>query len=386
MEAVDWHPPCTTSTVKAGRCGDITPQRKGNFVKEGLTLSQLAAEIERQNAVKRDFAADTRKVSVTEDMKQVVLANGKPENAQSFGISAYAHDQLAERLKLYRRDYQRLAQDHPDLLAPLVNGLLHREPKEAMLRVLDGKVRAVVSNRYRRLDNFDLAKAVLPVLSEIPDLRVESTNFTETRLYIKAVFPMVQAEVKVGDVVQAGIVVSNSEVGDGRVSVEPLVFRLICLNGLIVPDYGLKQQHVGRKHDTLDDSYELYTDETRQLDDAAFWSKVVDTVRAMSKPEVFEGIVAKLRSATRDKITAPVQDVVELVGKRNGYTEGTQAGILQHLIAGGDLSRYGLLNAVTRQSQDEESYESATQLEKDGGRILELAPTDWKRIAERVTH
>jgi hypothetical protein len=46
-----------------------------------------------------------------------------------------------------------------------------------MLRTLDGQVRAVLSDRYRRLDNFDLAESVLPILQQCrKSLRVGRTD------------------------------------------------------------------------------------------------------------------------------------------------------------------------------------------------------------------
>ena len=38
-----------------------------------------------------------------------------------------------------------------------------------MVRTLDGQVRAVLSDRYRRLDNYDLAENVLPILQQLPE-------------------------------------------------------------------------------------------------------------------------------------------------------------------------------------------------------------------------
>ena len=45
------------------------------------------------------------------------------------------------------------------------------------------------------------------------------------------------------------------------------------------------------------------------------------------------------------------------------------SGILGHLAAGGNLSRWGFANAVTRYAQDVESYDRATELEKLGGKL-----------------
>jgi hypothetical protein len=104
-----------------------------------------------------------------------------------------------------------------------------------MLRTLDGSMRAFLSDRYRRLDNYDLASAVLPVLKEMGEgLKIVSTELTESKMYIKVINERLELEVKQGDVVQAGMVISNSEVGMGSLKVEPLIYRLICTNGCAV--------------------------------------------------------------------------------------------------------------------------------------------------------
>ena len=69
---------------------------------------------------------------------------------------------------------------------------------------------------------------------------------TENRLYLKIVNHRLEMEVVPGDYVQAGVVISNSEVGLGSVSVQPLVYRLLCINGMVVNDMGERKNHVGR--------------------------------------------------------------------------------------------------------------------------------------------
>lgn len=53
---------------------------------------------------------------------------------------------------------------------------------------------------------------------------------------------------------------------------------------------------------------------------------------------------------------------------------------MKYLIAGGDLSMYGLSNAVTRVSQDVESYDRATTLEGIGWQVATMEPAQWKQI------
>lgn len=352
-------------------------------MKQGLSLVEMARELERRQATSKDYIADTRKIEVAADADRIVLMNGNGPLG-NFGINQYAHRQLGEHLKIPAKFYDRMHQAYPDLLAHNLNELLRREPSRQMLRVLDGNLRAFVSDRFRALDNYDLANAVLPELERLPEIRIESTQFTETRFYLKAVFPRVQAEVKKGDVVQAGIVISNSEVGAGSLMVAPLVFRLVCLNGMVAQDYGQKRYHVGKKAaGELEMAYEYYSDQTKRLDDAALWAKVRDTVRGVAQNDVFKSIVSKMQAASEEKIeSADIQEVVEVTANKFGYGESSKNGILKHLIEGGDLSRYGLMNAITRQSQDEEDYDVASKMEADGGRVIELARTDWQEIAK----
>lgn len=102
---------------------------------------------------------------------------------------------------------------------------------------MDGRLRAFLSDRYRRLDNLELIDHVLPVISQMKGCEVVSADITETHLYLKVINKTMKTEIVPGDIVQAGFVVSNSEIGLGALKVEPLVYRLICKNGMISKDY-----------------------------------------------------------------------------------------------------------------------------------------------------
>ena len=78
------------------------------------------------------------------------------------------------------------------------------------------------------------------------------------------------------------------------------------------------------------------------------------------------------------KVTAV--DVVQLTAQSYGINAEEQEGILKYLIEGGDLSLYGLSNAVTRASQDVVSYDRATTLEGIGWQVATMEPQQWKQI------
>jgi hypothetical protein len=249
-----------------------------------------------------------------------------------------------------------------------------------MIRTLDGNARAFLTERFRPLDHYDLSETIIPTLTQ-NGCRIESAELTERRLYIKAVTERLTLEVKKGDVVQAGIVVSNSEIGCGSVRVEPMVFRLVCLNGMIANDASMRKYHVGRSGEAGDIAEEFFKDSTRRADDRAFWMKVRDVVEGAFKRDVFERILQRMQMATEMEIPADPVKVIEVVAEKYGLQESEQSGVLRHLIKGGDLTQWGLVNAITRASQDVEGYDRATEMERLGGQVLELPKHDWQQIA-----
>lgn len=349
-------------------------------MKSGLSITAMAAELERQANAKRDFIAGTQQVAIREDSSMAIVL---PDTAVEFGTNAIFRRQMAEHYKIPHEYIERLrtmAAFKP-LFAQTFNDHLQKQPSRQMIRTLDNTARAFRSDRFRPLDNIDLAESVLPVAMD-SGAELVSSQFTDSRFYMKFLFPKLEIEVKKGDVVQLGLALANSEVGMGALVVEPLIYRLVCLNGMIMPDYGHRRYHVGKKAEESELAYEMYSNETRQLDDAALFAKIRDTVKGLLNRDVLETIVAKMRDAADQPIEGTnINGVVEVLAKKLNYGEGTKHGILKHLIMGGDLSRYGLMNAITRQSQDEDDYDVATKMEHDGARVIELPRNDWKQIA-----
>jgi hypothetical protein len=188
-----------------------------------------------------------------------------------------------------------------------------------------------------------------------------------------------EAEVVPGDVVQAGVVISNSEVGLGAVSVQPLIYRLVCTNGMICQDFGERRAHVGRQTKGLED-FIVYQEDTKEAEVKAFMLLLrVATMRALGQTR-FSQIVDKLQLATSARIIGRVEDIVELTCKTYGLNLGEQDYTLTYLIQGGDLTMYGLSNAITRASQDCDSYDRATTLESLGWDVATMAPAQWREI------
>lgn len=145
-------------------------------------------------------------------------------------------------------------------------------------------------------------------------------------------------------------------------------------------DFGERKAHVGRAAKALEDSFNVYTDETLEAEDKAFMLKLRDTTLAALEEARFAQIVGRLQDTTNARITGRVQDVIELTGKAFDLSQNEQDDILNYLIQGGDLSLYGLSNAITRASQDVESYDRATALEGIGWQVATMPAAQWKEL------
>lgn len=341
-------------------------------MKQGRSINNVAAEIMRQKETKLDFIVSTKVMDMS------VFGTFMSFGDHRCGITTLAHSQISQKLNIPKKYYDRMRNDNPGLLSINVNDWFHKEQEKRLVRTLDGDMRAFLSDQYRPLDNSDLMEALLPLLDNT-GYDIKSCEITENRLYLKAVNPRIIQEVLVGDVVQSGICISNSEVGLGRIKVEPLIYRLACSNGMVMNQFGLKRNHVGRKSVVDQDVTEFYRDETRRADDKAFWMKAQDTVRATLDQVKFSLIVDAIRDTTKNEITHPIKTVENLSNKFD-LSENEQESVLSHLCSGGSLSQYTLANAVTQAAQDVESYDRATDLEIMGGNIIQLRSTDWSVI------
>ncbi len=352
-------------------------------MKTGRTIQEMAVEIQRQSEAKADYLVNTGRLQMAVWDGQPMLhllGEGGEDQMEPLEVLTTAHRQLGAYLNIPQKYYDRMLQEDADLLSCNVNRWLQRSPEQRMIRTMDGRARAFLSNRYRRIDNIDIAKVTLPIIGEMPDARYESCQITDDYMYIKVVNPRLTAEVVPGDIVQAGVVISNSETGQGAVSIQPLVFRLVCSNGMVVNEARTRRNHVGRVNST-DENIAIYSQETLAADDRAFILKIQDTVRAAVDEARFAQVLGKMRESKEAKLnTADIPSVVKLAASSFGITEAEGQGVLQRLIEDADYTLYGLANAVTRYSQDVESYDRASKLEEVGYSIMTMSPELFRKI------
>lgn len=370
-------------------------------MKLGKSLSELAAEIERQHKSKKDYVAGTTSMVVHAPANE---ATAKREGISllvgddlDFKINDIAHDQIAEHTGIPKKYYDRMRTEHPQLLANNINEWFNKYPAPRLVRTLDGRARAFLSDKYSPLDNYDFAHAALPVLAQ-RKLEIMNCDITERKLYIKAVDTQLFRDVPVGykfgdgshriyDTCAPVVILSNSEVGFGRLVIETGVYTRACTNTALWAGGGMKKTHVGAKHRLLDgmDVSELenvLSNEAKKKSMEALWLQARDVIASAFNQDLIGKRLEKLAATSANKITGKVEKVVEVVREKFSLTENEGESILKHLIEGGSLTQYGLHAAITRSAQDVPSYDRSVELEYLGGKVVELPAQEWARLSE----
>ncbi len=117
-----------------------------------MDLVSLVEELERQrNSL--DLIINSSTLKAVPDSDEIRLAI--PEYGE-FPLTDWAHGQLADKLGIPRRCYERTCEAGKcELLAENINAWLPIRERRLM-RILDGRMRAFLSDRYRIMGNYDL--------------------------------------------------------------------------------------------------------------------------------------------------------------------------------------------------------------------------------------
>ncbi|KKM03401.1 hypothetical protein LCGC14_1774820 [marine sediment metagenome] len=383
-------------------------------MKSGMTIEDLLTEVQRQSNAKKDYVAstqhDVRMVPMAGFPSDVAVVLQKGESSdiaymdgdddralplERLEITEHAHRQIAGRLQIPWKFYARMLEDHQDIVIDAVNKLFEREPGTRLLRTMDNKLRAFLSNRYKRIDNDQVLGAALPeIVKGDLETTLLSSQVTDRNLYLKVLLTGEGMEQQIGetrdgtpDIVKPGFSLRNSEIGAGSAEISAFFYRDFCYNGCVfgkADAFSYRRVHLGG---TLIEGtdFEVMSDKSKKLEDEVILSQVTDVMHAIATPEFVNMMGNKLRSLKEGtKIENPVP-AIEVLAKENGLTQTESDQVLQNLIEDRDYSRWGMVNAVTKvANSDAVDYDRASDLEVLGSKLIDINAANWKRISEAV--
>jgi hypothetical protein len=356
-----------------------------------LSFPALATKVAELNEIKRDFKVPqgALHIGVAEEKGVISGQLQFPDRHHLAIVKDYAYAQLLEICKIPKVYGDLLRMSQPGLLEDNFNRRLKLDPGvPRYIRTYDDPagtplIRAVLSDKFRALDNYDLVKMIATKFNN-GRFQVVGSQVTDTTLYIKATVPDMYRAVRnskvADDVIAPMIYISNSEVGAGRLKVCRGSYRKICNNGMC-RDVVKGRNHVGRATGLGDDGHGFevnFSDDTRNLIDAAFWSELSETIDAAVSEESFSLLMDKLEGFTAKRLPS-LKYAVEYVQNTFKFNSEEADAIMENLMRGGDDTVYGLWNAVTAVSHQVEDYDRAVEIEKIGGQMLDVNPSAFSK-------
>ncbi|MFI6782639.1 DUF932 domain-containing protein [Micromonospora sp. NPDC050276] len=251
-------------------------------------------------------------------------------------------------------------------------------------------MRAVLSDRYHRIDNLDVLFAALDGIRRA-NVRVQfaGCDLTDRRMYLRVYSPQVQVAAprllaryrspfdgRAGaelPIVSAGFLISNSETGAGAFSIAPWVRFEVCRNGMVIRRNALRRTHIGSRMTGSDGVVTASEATTRRTLDL-ITSRTTDAVTAFLDADYIAEVLRELDTAAGTPITDP-NTTLKIVGQRLRYSEDQQRDILAHFVAGADPTAGGVMHAVTSVAQTLSDADAAHGLEATAVQALHLAAT-----------
>ena len=138
-------------------------------MKTGRNLQEVLVELNRQNQAKQDFISPAQGMRLRADGHTFEINHLTTNQQDVFGTTSLFHRQMASALGIPANYYDLMQAQKPELLAENVNSWFAVKPGSSLVRWMDfvaGQVsRALLSDRYRRFDNVEIATSVLPLFA-----------------------------------------------------------------------------------------------------------------------------------------------------------------------------------------------------------------------------
>lgn len=386
-------------------------------------LQNMVAELERQKQSRIDFVADTRQFQFVVRKGENKVANDPKTKAPNVplilpvgesvkewltdgavGFTRGALMQVAEKCEpsIPKRFFDALVEGNPERAESLVNGLHQDSPSKRLVRCLDGRVRGWLSDKYRVIDNFDMAFTCMDAAQRSNGQVIEA-GLSDTHMRIKftsqSVWDAIDIQQRSGPqggwyagaignreligktvlgatirgelpggpgTIHPVITVSNSETGHGSFRVRLGILMGICYNVATLEDV-VSNVHLGER---LQEG--IYTQETISAESKAIMLKARDGVTAAFDPEKFKRIVAKAKAAQSKQIENASSAVENVIETHQIPTERKEA-LLEYFLKDYDKTQFGLAQAVSRLAQDTDDADEADGLEAIAGKLLTVA-------------
>jgi hypothetical protein len=327
---------------------------------------------------------------------EVVLSEDGVTDPNGLYLPTVVGDEsIASRLGVPTQYMRRLREpSNIELWDENVNHWLRREPSRKVLVRLftptedtePGIFRSMSSDRFKMLDNLDTVLAILDGLRQGGvEFRVGGFDITERKLRLTVEAPAIRVAAETllkgyrspftgntaADMpfIHAGFAFTNSETGNGSLSLSPRAVVEVCTNGMTRNVDLFRAVHLGGR---MDEGVVRWADDTQEKSLRLVTAQVRDTVQAFCSEDYLTEWVAALEEKAGVPVANP-EKAIKVIARRAGFSETEAQGILSHFISGGQPTAGGFMQATTSFAQTIESPERAVEVEESGEKVLSIA-------------
>ncbi|MEU3735421.1 DUF932 domain-containing protein [Streptomyces sp. NPDC033538] len=372
----------------AERATDVAPTGARN-----AQLPDLVRILEDQQRQKLDVIAPASALRLregnvhVEGVESLITEDGVTEVDGIYRPTAVADEGIADKLRIPLAYLRRMRTGNVPLLDENVNAWLRQEPERRFMlrafrgeggpgRPAEGVARALLSDSYKLMDNFDLLLAALDGVKQSGHpTRVTGCDLTDRRMYVRVESEAVAVQAREllrgyrspfdgrsGDelpMISAGFVITNSEVGSGAYSITPRAVIQVCRNGLTMNKDVMRAVHLGGKQE---EGVISWSGQTQRKTLELITSKTTDAVRTFLSREYVEAKLSEMEDAAGKRLAEPTK-TIEHVTKTLSIGAEAKDMILAHFVQGGQMTAGGVMQAVTSTAQTLTDADQAAALE-----------------------
>ncbi len=270
------------------------------------------------------------------------LSNGDGAG-KTYSLSEVATSQMCQKLEIPVKYYRRPPDEMKAMAANYDIGRLNGH--SYLLRGKAQWIRAFLSSEYVVYNNSEIAETVQGLLGN-GARTMKSAVLEETHMFLKIISEEIW---DVDSGLKAGIMIGNSEVGMGSVSVEPFVFRKPCTNDLIVSqETSFRHAHI---HLT---AYEL----TRRMAEA-----VSEGFRVASS------VLDTFLKTREVKVVDPLE-VIRKIAEERKFSQKLTDEVVSSYLVEPEANWFGVINSFTNAAQKLGPLQRI-EMERFAGTLLE---------------
>ncbi len=357
-----------------------------------VDLPILIKELENQNLQKRDFVIPSALMqmmneklivsnSINSDSLKNILNECAISHSNEIGSTTMMeleclevfHEHIQKKFDIPTKYYNKMLGKHSYLLDQNVSYWLSNSKSNYLLRCFidkeekKGYARALLSDNFKIIDNFDIVLTVLEAIKESGlNIQIDFTrengqngcDLTERGMYLRFICPDIEIQapellkgykpdgkttIETGDGIISGFVLRNSEVGLGSMSISPRAKILKCDNGLITSDDSFKKVHLGSKMEEF--STIKWSEDTKQKNLQLIVSQLKDAIKTYTSEDYLGARINEMIEKNRE-LLYPL-DTVRAVTNKLVMTDEKASEIINTFIRSGDMTSFGVAQALT---------------------------------------